>query len=377
MSKKRLYAVTFVLAAIVTLASCGIRPDEARISSNTGGEPALGLAVYFIDVGQADSSLVICDGAAMLIDGGNAADSDLIYAFLKNYDVSHLDYIVGTHAHEDHIGGLAGALNYATVDTAYCPVTEHDSEVFSDFVTYLEKQSKSITVPIPGDIFKLGGSYVEIIAPIKPSDNINDTSIVLRLTYGEISFLFTGDCEREEEADILDAGYDVSADVLKVGHHGSETSTSYPFLREIMPQYAVISCGRNNSYGHPDDDTLSRLRDADTVLYRTDMQGTITATSDGSTVAFSTERNTGAQTNQTFKPNQESQTAAAEQTSTTTLTSDTAEPSVHEYYIGNKNTHSLHSPDCNNLPDEKNRVRFDSLDEALADGYRPHKNCLQ
>jgi competence protein ComEC len=291
MGRKRLYAVSLIITAIVTLTSCGIGQGNERLSGDGGGggnDLTLGLTVYFIDVGQADSTLVVCDGAAMLIDGGNAADSDLIYAFLKNHGISHLEYIVGTHAHEDHIGGLAGALNYAVVDTAYCPVTDHDSEVFADFVKYLEKQNKSITVPIPGDTFQLGGADVEIIAPINPSDNPNNTSIVLRLTYGEVSFLFTGDSEREEEADILDSGYDVSADVLKVGHHGSETSTSYPFLREIMPRYAVISCGMNNIYGHPDEDTLSRLRDADALLYRTDTQGTITATSDGKTVVFST-----------------------------------------------------------------------------------------
>jgi competence protein ComEC len=236
------------------------------------------------------------DGAAMLIDGGNVADSNLVYAFLKDRGISRLDYIVGTHAHEDHVGGLAGALNYATVGTAYCPVTEFDSKAFNDFVKYLGEQGKTITVPKPGDAFRLGGANAEILAPLRPSDEPNNTSIVLKLSYGDVSFLFTGDAERAEEADILEAGYDVSATVLKVGHHGSETSTSYPFLREIMPEYAVISCGENNSYGHPDDNLLSRLRDAGAIVFRTDMQGTITATSDGRTVTFTTERNTNIQT---------------------------------------------------------------------------------
>jgi competence protein ComEC len=174
----------------------------------------------------------------------------------------------------------------------------------------------------------------------------------MKIVYGDTSFLFTGDAERTEETDILDAGYDLSATVLKVGHHGSETSTSYPFLREIMPKYAVISCGAGNSYGHPHDETLSKLRDADVTLYRTDLQGTITAVSDGKTVKFATEKSSAAPINPTT-------------------------PTVEEeYYIGNVNSHVLHSPTCNSLPSEKNRVLFNTLDEALQAGYTKHKSCL-
>ena len=312
-----------------------------------------GLTVYFIDVGQADSSLVICDGHAMLIDGGNAADSDLIYTFLREHKVNHLDYIVATHAHEDHIGGLAGALNYATVDIAYCPVDEYDSKAFSSFVKYLGEQGKAITIPRHGDTFILGGSIVDVIAPVKQYDNTNNTSIVLRLTYHDVSFLFTGDCEREAEADILESGYELSATVLKVGHHGSDTSTSYPFLREVMPQYAVISCGSNNQYGHPHDDTLSKLRDADVTVFRTDMQGTIICNSDGFTVSFAVDRNADAVTNPT-KP---------------FVSVD------EEYYIGNINSKRVHRPSCSGLPNEKNRVLFTTLGEATDAGYTPCGTC--
>jgi competence protein ComEC len=277
---------------------------------------------------------------------------------LKEHGITKLDYIVGTHAHEDYIGGLAGALNYAAVGTAYCPVTEFDSKAFRDFVKYLDEQGKSITVPKHGDTFMLGGAESRIVGPINPSNEPNNTSIVLKIGYGDTSFLFTGDAERAEEADILEAGYDLTAAVLKVGHHGSETATTYPFLREIMSKYAVISCGKNNSYGHPDDATISRLRDADVILYRTDMQGTITATSDGKTVSFSTEKNRDALTNPTAQTDREPATAE------------------EAYYIGNTNTRKLHSPACNSLPDEKNRAYFGTLDEALAAGYEKHKACL-
>jgi competence protein ComEC len=313
--------------------------------------------VYFIDVGQADSALVVSGDATMLIDGGNVADSSLIYAFLKERGIARLDYIVGTHAHEDHIGGLAGALNYAEVGVAYCPVTDFDSKAFRDFAKYLGEQGKSITVPKHGEKFKLGGAEVQILGPIKESNEPNNTSVVLKITYGDTSFLFTGDAERAEEADILEAGYDLSATVLKVGHHGGETSTTYPFLREIMPKYAVISCGANNQYGHPREDVLSRLRDADVTIYRTDLQGTITATSDGKTVTFSVEKNPDVQTNPT-------------------LPDDPAVPAEEALYVGNKNTHKLHASDCNSLPDEKNRTYFETLNAALDVGYEKHKACL-
>jgi competence protein ComEC len=363
--KHKIKWLVLLLALLCLLSACGTMPETTPTPTpeRPGGAPAnpaadAGLTVYFIDVGQADAALVVCGEAAMLTDGGNVADSDLIYAFLKERGITRLDYIVGTHAHEDHIGGLAGALNYATVGVAYCPVTEFDSKAFQDFVKYLDEQGKSITIPRHGDTFALGGAEVEILGPINPSDEPNNTSIVLKLTYGDTSFLFTGDAERAEESDIIEAGYDLSATVLKVGHHGSETATTYPFLREIMPKYAVISCGKDNSYGHPDEATLSRLRDAGVKVFRTDMQGTVTATSDGNTISFSTEKNRGAPTNPTAQTGREP--AAVEEA----------------YYIGNTNTRKLHSPTCNSLPDEKNRAYFDTLDEALAAGYEKHKACL-
>jgi competence protein ComEC len=311
--------------------------------------------VHFIDVGQGDCSLILCDDAAMLIDGGEASESSKVYAYLKAHEVDHLDYIVATHAHSDHIGGLSGALNYATVDTALCPVTDYDSKTFDSFVKYLGQQNVSITVPSAGDEFSLGSASVEVLGPQHSYDDPNDTSIVLKITYGNTSFLFTGDAERTAEADILEAGYDLSATVLKVGHHGSDTSTSYPFLREVMPEYGVICVGKDNSYGHPTDDTLSRLRDADVKVYRTDLQGTIICTSDGEKVAFTTERNESAQTNPTVS-------APAEST-------DIGE------YIGNRNSKVFHLPTCKNLPAGKNQVYFDSRQEAVDAGFRPCGNC--
>ena len=207
--------------------------------------------VHYIDVGQADAALVLCDGHAMLIDGGNSADSSLIYAYLKHRSITFLDYIVCTHAHEDHVGGLAGALNYASVGTSFAPVAEYDTKAFQNFTKYLSNSGVSITIPNHGDTFDLGTAKCQIIGPVYPTDEPNNTSIVIKITFGETSFLFTGDAETEEERSIIDQGYDISCTVLKVGHHGSDTSTSYLWLRESSPDYAIISVGADNSYGHP------------------------------------------------------------------------------------------------------------------------------
>ena len=308
--------------------------------------------IHFIDVGQADAALVICDGHYMLIDGGNAEDSDLVYAYLERHGAKRLDYMVASHAHEDHIGGLSGALNYAAVDTAFCPVTEYSSKVFQNMVKYLGEQGKSLTVPAPGDKFSLGSAQVEILGPVKEYDDTNDTSIVLRIDYGETSFLFTGDMETGAERDLLESGADVRATVLKAGHHGSDTSTSYQFLRAVMPQYTVISVGEGNSYGHPSDEVLSRFRDAGTEVYRTDMQGHIIAKSDGKTVTFTTEKEADTATNPTGN-------------------------STLQGYIGNAGSKKFHLPDCASAKSiqEDKRVEFETRIQAIAEGYEPCGRC--
>ena len=242
--------------------------------------------IDFIDVGQGDATLVQCDGHYMLVDGGESKKSSLLYTWLKKRGITFLDYIVATHPDADHIGGLSGALNYAKARTAYSPVTSHDTKTFNNFLKYLRQQNLSITVPSAGSVFKLGTASVTVLGPIKVSEDTNNSSIVLRIVYGKTSFLLTGDAEMEEENAILDSGQNVKSTVLKVGHHGSRSSTNYRFLREVSPAYAVISVGAENSYGHPAEDTLSRLRDAGTTVFRTDMQGDIVCVSDGKKVTF-------------------------------------------------------------------------------------------
>ena len=260
-------------------------------------------AVHFIDVGQADAALVLCDGKAMLIDGGNAPDSNLIYTYLKKQGITHLDYIIGTHAHEDHIGGIPGALQVATVDTVYCSNTSYSTKAFKNFVSAVQAKGKSITVPTVGTTFNLGSAVCTILAVNTEKGGANNSSIVMRIVYGNTTFLFTGDAEREVEEKLLSSGVDLKADVLKVGHHGSNSSTTYPFLRAIMPEYAVICVGTGNTYGHPTENTLSRLRDADVKTFRTDKQGDIICVSDGNTVTFTPSRNANMDMYQKIGPN--------------------------------------------------------------------------
>ena len=281
-------ALTTLLTLICVLIAGLVAPflqPEAPLPENSSFQ------VHFIDVGQADAALVICDGDTMLIDGGNVADSDVIYTYLKKYNITHLNYIVSTHPHEDHVGGLAGAVEYASVGVAYSPVTTFTTSAFNNFKNALYRRGVNLSVPSVGTHFDLGSASCQILAVNTDSKDTNNTSIVLRIVYGETSFLFTGDAEKEVEDALVDSNFALKSTVLKVGHHGSYSSTSYVFLREVMPQYAVIPVGKDNDYGHPHDIVLSRLRDADVTLYRTDMHGDVICTSDGKTVSFQTAKN--------------------------------------------------------------------------------------
>lgn len=332
--------------------------------------------VTFIDVGQGDSSLIQCDGHYMLIDGGTAENSSKIYSILKQRNITHLDYIVCTHAHADHIGGLPGALNAATVSHALAPVTNDDNKSFQSFVKYLNKQNVSISVPSTKDTFMLGSAKCTILGPILPtSDNKNNTSIVIKVEYENTSFLFTGDAEREEEMSIMASGANLKSTVLKVGHHGSKTSTTYPFLREVSPEYAVISVGKGNSYGHPTEDVLSRLRDADVVTFRTDECGTIECASDGEKVTFNKIGEIPL-TNTVYNTFESQKT---ESTGINTTTENQETKNLESaYLVLNTKTKKVHQPTCyqvQKMSDKNKEFSEKSMAELIDMGYTPAKCC--
>ena len=257
---------------------------------------------HFIDVGQADCILLICDGQAMLIDAGNPNDDDIIIEYLEKYNVKHLSYVVATHPHSDHYGAFTSVLQHVTVDTVYSPFKATNISGFNQFINFVHYSMRNqVTVPEVGKQFYLGSARATVLGPLRTDyEDINNTSIVLRVEYGDLTFLFTGDMEGEAELELVNTGVDLKADVIKVGHHGSYSSSWYQFLRAVQPAYGVITCGRDNEYGHPHESVLSRYRDADVKLYRTDLQGHIVCRSDdGKTLTFTTQMNPDANTNPT------------------------------------------------------------------------------
>lgn len=342
---KRLISLLLLLVLLLT----GCRQSEPALDTDTtAGEQ---LTVHFIDVGQADCILLECAGRYMLIDGGNVEDSSLVVSYLEKQGVEDLSLVVCTHAHEDHVGGLPGVLAVYPTKEVWAPTKTYSSQCFDDFVYYTDQQGLEITIPDPGDSFDLGKAVITVLGPTTSYAEPNNTSLILMVQFGENRFLFTGDMETEAENDMLDAGAHVKADVLKVGHHGSNTSTGYRFLYEVAPTYAVISVGKDNSYGHPHDEPMSRLHDADVTVYRTDEMGTIVAVSDGKNITFSWE-------NTSSQPDDPTGTAV-------------------QYYIGNINSSVLHLPSCTGLPAEKNQVIFDSYDAAIAAGYTLCSRCMK
>lgn len=348
----------------------------AQAAGNSGTAQAGTLTVTWLDVGQGDAAVIQCGGQAMLIDGGKPEESSYIYAWLQQHGLSYLDVIVATHVDADHIGGLSGALNYASVGIAYCPVTTGTTETFQSFVKYLAQRGKQITVPTAGETFPLGGAQVQILGPLHSAEDSNDNSIVLKLSFGATTFLFTGDAERAEEQDLLNAGVNLQSTVLKVGHHGSDTSTSYPFLRAVAPQYAVISVGAGNSYGHPTEAVLSRLRDAGVTTFRTDLQGEITAVSDGQTVNFSTAKNAATETLANAGAGQNAGGTGAGQTEN--QAGSAGATATAGSYVLNTNSHKIHLPSCPSVETISPKNRKDvneSREQIISEGYAPCKCC--
>jgi competence protein ComEC len=248
------------------------------------------LEVHFINVGQADSILIKQGSKYMLIDAGNNGDGKLVKNYLLQEGIKNLEYVIGTHPHEDHIGGLDYIINDFKIGKIYLPKATSTTKTFQDVVMAMKNKGMKATVPKPGETFNLGSAKLTILAPNGSEyKDLNNYSIVIRLEFGANSFLFTGDAEEVSEKEILAKGFKVKADLLKVGHHGSRSSTTPEFLAKVNPKYAVVSCEIGNDYGHPHKETMDKLKNKNIPLYRTDELGTIIATSDGKTIKFNTK----------------------------------------------------------------------------------------
>lgn len=270
----------------------GFNPDRADGSSAGGDDLKLpdgsSLEMNFLDVGQGLSILINADGHFMLYDGGDRTASSFVVAYLKDKGVTGLDYLVASHYDADHLNGLVGALNVFNTALILGPDYETGTKIYGSFINMVKELEKEIKHPAPGERYPLGSGYFEILAPLSDQyDDVNNYSIAIRLVYGDTSFLIMGDAEKESEKEMTEYWPDLSADVLCVGHHGSPTSTGDELLDRVNPSIAVISCGRDNSYGHPGKAVLERLEERDITVLRTDESGTITITSDGAGLTVS------------------------------------------------------------------------------------------
>lgn len=344
-----------------------VRQEKGSAKVQKGEE----LEVHFIDVGQGDAALIRQGSHAMLIDAGNNDKGTAIQSYLKSQGIEHLDYVIGTHPDADHIGGLDVVLYKFSWDKVLMPDLEKDSRTYEEVIRVIQDQNKRITQPRVGDTYALGAAEFTIVSPKENSYGVdsNNCSIGLRLVFGNNSFLFTGDAEEEAEQDMMESGLELSADVFKAGHHGSSTANTEAFLEQVHPEAVVISCGENNSYGHPHAEVMNGLRSRGTEIYRTDEQGTIVASSDGETITWNCGKSeswqagepTGSYGEQELE--EEGEAEVPEEAGT---------------YVLNENTHRFHNPSCssvNEMKEKNRRYTGKTREELLAEGYQSCGRC--
>lgn len=244
--------------------------------------------IYYLDAGQSDCTIVICDDEVLMIDSGTINQIYNIRTNLFMLDIDSIDYLLITHQHDDHMGGAAEIINHYSVSNVMMPQLSEENAVtsltYDDLIKAISENNVNPEAVSYGDSFMLGSALVEIFSPMQQDDNINNMSVVTKITYGNTSFLFTGDSEKEIEKQLLRTGVDISADVLKVGHHGSNTSSTENFLSAVNPDYAIISSGRDNTFGHPTVSTIEKFEKIGIIPYITSINGHITITSDGNEI---------------------------------------------------------------------------------------------
>lgn len=246
------------------------------------------LDITYLDVGQADSILIQNEGHNMLIDAGNNEDGPLLVQYFKEQNITKFDYLIATHPHEDHIGGMDDIINNFDIEKIYMPDVTTTTKTFLDVLEAIEKKNMTYDVPNINQNFTLGSILFQVIYTGNDKKNLNNSSIVLKATFKNTSYLFTGDATSEVEKKILNKN--IQATVLKVGHHGSKYSTTTDFLNKVNPEYAIISVGKNNSYNHPNQVTINKLEKKNIEIHRTDQEGSIFLKSDGKTINITSKK---------------------------------------------------------------------------------------
>ncbi len=289
MNKKQKKFLTFILALIFVIGYYIIEePNKESYSNKKENIVTTDLQIHYIDVGQADSILITNNNHSMLIDAGNNEDGEKLVNYLKSLNITNIDYVVGTHPHEDHIGGLDDIINNLNVQEVYLPEAMTTTKTFEDVLDAIANKNLSITIPTIGETFKLGEAEFEVIYTGTEEQSLNESSIILKMIFGKHTYLFTGDTTEEIEKTILTDN--INIDVLKVAHHGSKYSSSEEFLKIATPEYAIISAGENNSYNHPEPETITRLEKHTNKIYITKELGTIILNSNGNVIEITTKK---------------------------------------------------------------------------------------
>ncbi len=327
------------------------------------------MTVHFLDVGQGLSILAQSENETLLYDGGDPSHADDVVEYLKMQNIDNIDYMISSHYDADHLGGLLECLRSFSVDHVLGADYVHDSDLYVEFVNTATANAIEIEYPKPGDTFSFGSGNFTVVAPsgIHPY-NSNQNSVVIRLENGENSFLFTGDAEETSEQDMISTGLNLDCDVLSLGHHGSATSTTWDFLEASSPSFAVISCGAQNKYGHPAQETMQRLSDMQIPVFRTDKQGTLIAVSDGQTLTWNTEPCND------YTPGRTSGSKSADTPKSSEETLDTPSDSSTSVWISQTGQKYHRVPDCGNMNPDK----ATSLPEAdaISRGYGPCSKCF-
>jgi len=289
---KTLLRFCATLTAVVMLATCASCELFLTKTPDVHGVEGT-LEVMFLDVKQADCILVKTGNHAMLVDAANRGQDNLVLGYLEEYGVTELDYLVATHPDADHIGSMASVIRKMdSIGEIIMPDKVHTTVTFANLMDAIEEKDVPMRIARPGYVFQLGEATIQIIAPNGSSySDMNDWSVVLRIEFGTTTFLLAGDAETKSEGEQLANNLPLQADVIKIGHHGSRTSSTQAYLNAVSPSYAIISCGTGNTYKHPHVETLERLEAMGVEIYRTDLNGTIIFTTDGNEIQISVQRN--------------------------------------------------------------------------------------
>lgn len=348
-----------LLLFFVVLSICGCQPSRAyeakeeknpsqQITGMTSENTRNELEIYFLDTGNSDCIFINAE-QNVLIDAGDNNDEKRIVDFLTQLGVKRIDYLINTHPDADHAGGLDAVIENFEIGTVFISNGSATSKTYRDFVNAAVERNLSPSVPLADKLFYLQPEMYMRFYNTEAQGSGNEVSLIVELVYKQNRFLFMGDAEKEQELAVLDELNDV--DLMKVGHHGSRTSTTQALIDQIKPEIAVILCGRENKYGHPHQEVVDRLQAYGSQIYRTDLQGTIRVVSDGVTI------------------NVESSSMIENKDEASRDLKD------NNYYIGNLNSKKFHLATCSSLPSEQNQIILNSYEEALNQGYEPCKIC--